>query len=403
MNLKEQRAALAKQAAEYQARLKAGTNLTDDELVAVKGLLSDIETLDAKIAEASEKADALERLGALNLDTTEGMEEEKKATSLGEHFTKSLKEAGLTLHRGVRFEAPEYKANTDIAMIGGPDGAYGPYITDVDRQAVFPVTRPLTIADLIPAGRLSGSAIKYPVYPAAEGKPTTVAEGGTKPQVSFPKPSWTTEALAEIAAWTGISDTMAEDAPYLQTQINQQLIRMLQLAEEDQILDGDGTGSNLKGILRRDGVQTLESTAVNLADSIATAQANIATGTGSLWRADAVVINPQDYNDLRLKKDQNGQYYAGGPFTGAYGNGQTPADPALWNMTTVQTTAVPKGTLLVGAFKSALIFRKNGIRLDTTDSHADYFIRDLIAIRAKMRAALEVKWPAAFCKVTIEG
>ncbi|WP_311590813.1 phage major capsid protein [Trueperella bernardiae] len=405
MSLKTERAALAEKAAAYKARIKAGETLTDEEVNAVKGLISDIDALDAKIADASEKASVLDRLGALEDGSTSASstDDETSAKSIGEHFVKSAKAAGVVLAEKRPFFAPEFKANTDLSLIGGPEGGYGPYITDIDRAAVFPASRPLTIADLMAAGTLSGSSIRYPIYGAVEGNAATVAEGGAKPQVHFPAPSWVTESLAEIAAWTGISDTMAEDAPYLQTQINQQLIRLLQIAEEDQILSGDGEGSNLKGLLNRDGILSLEATADDLADKIATAQTNILTATGSMWRADGVVINPQDYNELRLKRDSNGQYYAGGPFTGAYGNGQTPSDPPLWNMPTVQTTAVPKGTLLVGAFKSAVIFRKNGLQLASSDSHADYFTKDLIAIRAKTRAALEVKWPGAFCKIKIGG
>lgn len=407
MSLKKQRAALVEKAATYKARLKAGEALSDEEVAAVQSLLADIDDLDKRIKEAGEHAAVLDRLGALNDEkpatggTGEG--DGAPAKSLGEHFVKSLRRDGVQLTQGRPYSAPEFKAATDLSLVGGAEGGYGPYITETDRAAVFPASRPLTIADLMAAGTMSGSSIRYPIYGAVEGSPATVAEAGAKPQVHFPAPTWVTESLAEIAAWTGISDIMAEDAPYIQTQINQQLIRMLQIAEEDQLLAGDGEGSNLKGILNREGILTLTATADDLADKIATAQTNIATATGSMWRADGVVINPQDYNGLRLKRDQNGQYYAGGPFTGAYGNGSVPADPGLWNMPTVQTTAVPKGTIVVGAFKSAVVFRKNGIQLATSDSHQDYFTKDLIAIRAKTRAALEVKWPSAFCKIQIGG
>jgi hypothetical protein len=43
----------------------------------------------------------------------------------------------------------------------------------------------------------------------------------------------------------------------------------------------------------------------------------------SNYNADAIVINPADYQRLRLAKDggNSGQYYGGGYFYGPYGNG----------------------------------------------------------------------------------
>jgi hypothetical protein len=35
----------------------------------------------------------------------------------------------------------------------------------------------------------------------------------------------------------------------------------------------------------------------------------------------AIVMHPTDWQAIRLLKDANNQYFAGGPFTAAYGNG----------------------------------------------------------------------------------
>jgi hypothetical protein len=40
----------------------------------------------------------------------------------------------------------------------------------------------------------------------------------------------------------------------------------------------------------------------------------------SFVEPDAIVIHPTDWQTIRLGKDSQNQYYAGGPFTGAYGN-----------------------------------------------------------------------------------
>jgi HK97 family phage major capsid protein len=67
----------------------------------------------------------------------------------------------------------------------------------------------------------------------------------------------------------------------------------------------------------------------------------------------------------------------------------------------VVTTAITAGVALVGAFKmGAQVFRKGGISVDVSNSHSDYFVKNLTAIRAEERVALAVYRPGAFGEVT---
>ena len=57
--------------------------------------------------------------------------------------------------------------------------------------------------------------------------------------------------------------------------------------------------------------------------------------------------------------------------------------------------------MLVRAFHApAQVFRKGGIRVDATNSHLDYFTKNLVAIRAELREALIVPRPQCFGEVT---
>ena len=59
------------------------------------------------------------------------------------------------------------------------------------------------------------------------------------------------------------------------------------------------------------------------------------------------------------------------------------------------------GTALVGAFKTAAqLFRKGGLRVEASNSHSDFFTKNLVAIRAEERLALAVYRSAAFGTVT---
>jgi HK97 family phage major capsid protein len=73
----------------------------------------------------------------------------------------------------------------------------------------------------------------------------------------------------------------------------------------------------------------------------------------------------------------------------------------LWGLPVAVTPAMTAGTALVGAYASAAqVFRKGGIRVEASNSHQDFFIKNLVAIRAEERLALAVYRPGAFGEVT---
>jgi HK97 family phage major capsid protein len=67
----------------------------------------------------------------------------------------------------------------------------------------------------------------------------------------------------------------------------------------------------------------------------------------------------------------------------------------------VVTPAIAQGTALVGAFQlSAQVYRREGIRVEATNSNEDDFLKNLIAIRVEERLGLAVYRPAGFGTVT---
>ena len=174
------------------------------------------------------------------------------------------------------------------------------------------------------------------------------------------------------------------------------------MKEEAQLLNGNGTSPNLRGILLRSGIQTeVQAVAPDTQeDALFRAIMKVQTATG--FAADGIVINPIDYQALRLKRDANSQYYGGGYFQGPYGTGTLQWQPPLWGLKTVVSSAVPAKTALVGAFAAgAKGYRKGGIRVESTNSNVDDFINDKITVRVRERVALAVRYPAAFVKVTL--
>jgi HK97 family phage major capsid protein len=109
---------------------------------------------------------------------------------------------------------------------------------------------------------------------------------------------------------------------------------------------------------------------------------------------DAFVINPANWQTIQLTKNAAGNYLGNGPWAPAQ-------QPMLWGIPGAVTPSIVANTALVGGFRSsAQIFRRGGVRVEATNSHASFFINNLVAIRAEERLALAVYREAAFGKVT---
>lgn len=392
MNPKEELTQLRVKLAAIVAGAKASNrDLSDAEI-------TDIEAGSARATELKSLIERGEKSARLMADVaasgpTEIVEVEAaevKAASLGEHFVKSGAAALFAKGSGQRtVSAPEFKAPGDTNLVAGNGKIQYGGVVDT------PLRR-LTVADLLGKGTMSMTSLTYWVQGAVEGAPTAVAEEGLKPSIHF-NFAPVTEALSKIAVVTKISDEAIQDTDYLVSVINSQLVGRLMVVEEDQLLNGSGTAPNVRGLLNRVGIQTYATvtpyTAAKGFDGIFHAITLVSTGTAQ-ETADGIIINPADYETLRLAKDGNQQYYAGGPFSGG--------NPGLWGVRTIVTPAIAAGTVLVGAFgTSAQLFRKGGVSVDSTNSNEDDFKYNRVALRAEERILLAVYRTTAFVRVTL--
>lgn len=397
---------------------QAGDNPSDDALAAIKAAKDHVERFQAEEKKSAERAAEIKANQAF-LESLKGSnpsaqaddeaKPESKSATIGEFVVKAGKERILQQSGGARlnyslgeYHAPKVKAaNTPASTPANLVPGWG---TTYERAIVNQRRERLVVADLMNNLPMTNATIKYLVEKAtriAEGGFATVAEGAKKPYLRYADFDIRTESLSKIAGLTKITDEMAEDWDFVVAWINNNLLYDLSVEEENQLLNGDGTGNNLVGLLNRDGVQQRPvSDAAELADEIYKARTDISLVTP--FAADALVIHPKDYQDLVLRKDANNQYYAGGPFTGPYGNGGVLSDPPVWGMRVVQTQAVQLGKPLVGAFRQAAsVLRKGGVRVDSTNVNVDDFENNLITMRAEERVGLMVTFPEAFVQLEV--
>lgn len=402
MNLRKQRAEAFKLAQEAQKAMKA--EQTSETVAAAEGAVKEVRRLDQLI----EQSDAVsDRFNALN---TEGKqvgghthEEQTVAKSLGDHF---VKHAALETYMGQRnwstAVAPFEGAvkQPDDVLTDGPAGPMEYWLNEIDPTILKEPRRP-TITSLFGKGNISGQAITYFVEGQVRGEWGMTEEGGPYTQLDMTKPTQRTDTLAKIGGYIRLSDEMLMDLPFLVSEINSRLMYQLDRKVEDQVLYGDGIGNNIQGLTARNGIQVIAGVPEDeLADELFRSFSLISNATN--LQADAIVINPADYERLRLEKDGNGQYLGGGFFQGQYGSGGFAMYPPLWGMNTVVTPAVSPRTLVVGAFKQGgTVYEKGGVSVEATNSNEDDFLTGMVTIRGTKRLAMAVRVPAAFRQITL--
>jgi len=303
----------------------------------------------------------------------------------------------------------EYKANTIdegiIPAFSGGAGQGGQLVAPQLLPGIVPLKfQTLTIADLLAQGTTTSSSISYVIEAAFNDTTATVAEKGTKPQLDLTL-ARRQDNVSKIANVAKVTDEMFQDASQFEAYLSNRMVFGVKRAEETQLLNGNGTSPNLQGLLNRTGLATTVTTAAGL--TAVKAMEGIfnqitALRATSFVEPDAIVIHPTDWQTIRLGKDSQGQYYAGGPFTGAYGNGGYTNVASIWGLKAVITTAIPQGTVFVGGFQECgQVFRRQGITLEMTNSNVDDFVNNLITLRAEERLALAVYRPAGFGKVAL--
>jgi HK97 family phage major capsid protein len=326
--------------------------------------------------------------------------------SIGEAFTssKGFQHIASTGVKGSQFTTGAVDVKATLTGAAGGVGLLQPQYLPGVLPLLF---QRLTVADLMPNGTASGNSIIYMRESSVTNAAATVAEGGLKPASDI-NYAQVTETFKKIANTLKISDEMIQDVPYVQSQVNGRLVFFVQQKEEQQLLNGAGTGSELLGLLGRSGLTAAQAKSTDSAiDAIYKDITKIRVN--AFVDPSAIVMHPTDWQAIRLLKDANNQYFAGGPFTAAYGSGPfnggdrsvLGGNDSLWGLPVVVTTSATVGTAVVGAFNTcAEVFRKGGITVEATNSNENDFLTNLIAIRAEERLALAVYRPAGFSTVT---
>ncbi len=140
------------------------------------------------------------------------------------------------------------------ATISSDPSSGGDLILPDHRPGIVPLPmRPLTIADLMASGTTESNTVMYMKETSVVNAAAAVAEGAPKPESTIVFDA-ATDPVRKLATWIPITEEMLEDVPAMRAYLDTRLRYFVQLVEDDQLLNGDGTAPNISGILDRPGI-----------------------------------------------------------------------------------------------------------------------------------------------------
>src|SRR5690606_27816871 len=148
---------------------------------------------------------------------------------------------------------------------------------------------------------------------------------------------------------------------------------------EHQLINGTGAQGKIKGFLA---LATAFTPVIGAtpADRIGE---SLVTQLDSGYQPNLVIMNPMDWFRLQITKTATEEEYL-------FGSPTMPLPPALWNTPIVTTPSIAQGTALTVDTSFTTVLDRQTPSVMLSNSHKDYFTRNLVAILGELRAGLEV-------------
>lgn len=381
----EKRDAEVKQNGEATEATRKALTAATDRLDAIKG---DFDRMDARVIEM-EKAAQRQFAGAQELK------------SYGQQFVesnafKNARSNGTDAHR----------VEKNLSGLAASAGT----LVRPDRRpdVVINAERPRFIRELIASIPTSSNAVEVMrenVFtnnagvqaPGSANVAIGAGEMQAKPQSNVTY-ELVTVPIRTMAHWIPASRQVLSDAPMLQRLVDTKLMYGLNLLSDEQLLFGDGTNQNLTGLMVDAGVETVGqiasgTTAANrpgaMLDHIRAAVTRC--NTFNYTNINGLVLNPIDWGTLETAKGSDGHYI----WVSVPNGGES----RLWRVPVTVSNAMTVNNFLLGDWTmGATVYDREQMDIRVSESHADYFVRNGVAILAEERYGFGIELPKAFCR-----
>ncbi|TPW28604.1 phage major capsid protein [Martelella alba] len=339
---------------------------TDEALTAMNGLKAQFSELEQKLTRVADTNPEQKSFGSQFVETDE-------FKSL-QHSPRSGSSASMSV-------------KADISTATGVAGGAGAAIVPNRLAGIQGLPqRRMTVRGLLMPGTTDSPNIEYVQETGFNNAAAPVAEGVLKPQSDLRLGDVSTRTKV-IAHWFRVNKQTLSDVAQIRSLIDNRLLYGLALAEEAQLLNGDGTGENLHGIIPQ---ATDYDNPLGAGDetSIDKIRLMMLQAVLAEYPATGVVMHPADWAWIELLKDSTGRFIIGNP--------QGSIAPSLWGLPVVSSPAMSIDKVLVGAFDmGAQIFDQWASRIETGFQNDD-FTKNKVTILAEERLALAVYRPEAF-------
>jgi HK97 family phage major capsid protein len=407
---------------------KAQRELTADEMGKIDAALTEAKKLEQQIKEAEER----DRLVKQVMDLAEGAEPAPQAGSgqpgggrgrktLGQRFVESdefhawMKQVAPggqipANARGLTSPSLHFKGLGELfgrkkLIVGADDESAGAFVR-TDYTGIYESLgrEPLTLRQLISIRQTTSDLVEFVRQTAQVTQATVVAEAnvteysGATGEVSGEKPEGTStwekvqEPVKTIAVWIPATKRALSDVSQLRGLIDQELREDVAAELENQILNGTGVGENFTGLVNTTGVLTQAWDT----DILTTTRKALTTlQVSGLSTPTAWLLNPIDWETVDLQQADNGLFYFGGPMR--------EGTRVLWGPPVIPSSYVTQGQGILGDWRKAVLWDRETATITASDSHADFFIRNMVAILCELRAAFGLIRPSAFVLTDLES
>jgi HK97 family phage major capsid protein len=378
---------------------------SDTEAARITELRSELEAVDGRIsanlAIEERSADLSRGVESLLGAVMDRSGEVTDTRSLGEQFV-GLDEFRAWADAGARGASPALTTGMDLRAVtdtttGSTSG--GAWINNqrLGRVGYDNLDRRVFLMDLLPSIAVSTGAVEYvqDKSPLADlaNKAAEVTEGSAKPQAGITT-EVVTEATATIAAWANMTRQVVADAPQVQGYIDGRLRYALKRRTDSQVINGNGTAPNLRGLANRSGILTYAPAAAEARYLSIRRAVRLMEDAESV--PEIIVLNPADAEIFDVSNHaSNG--------LNAVPNVAGPSARTAWGLTQVRSTAIASGTALLVDPMALAVLDRQQVSAYLTDSHASNFTSNILTLLLEARVGLALFDPAGVAKVTFNG
>jgi len=354
-----------------------------DNASALESVKAELEATKASITVVKDEIEKLEaKQNRVKMNQTE-------VKGFNATLAEAIEQNGDSLAKLARGEQKRSSFILDTKAVGTMTEAVN-LTGDITRQYANQVyalpSRKVHMRSLLPIGTINQGLFTFPYESGGEGDPAAQTQGSSKAQVDFDI-TMKDAAAQYIAGYVRISRQMLDDIPAMTSFLQSRLLEKYLVAEDAQILSGNGTAPNLQGIL---GVATAATGAATVdVEQLVQAIAQLET---SNYSATGILVNPTDWAAIMNTKNTNAAYSL--PASTVV---TTDGNVSIAGIPLYKSTAIAVDKFVVGDWSmGAQIMQNQGIAVQFSEMDGDNFTKNLITVRVEARIALPIYYAGAF-------